>query len=182
MSSNFNIKNWPIVYFKSNENGVNDESFEEYKKDYLSLLLLCKQKNEKMVLICNINVKESIPMKYIMKQVQFNKEVYKFNKEYIKCVCIMCKDKNFKNILTLYFGMVRPAAPYKLCRSFFKINKYLVERHNITFNTQIFDENNNIVEEEDDNQNDEYELNIDNTKEEEYYDKNKDIEHVINNL
>jgi hypothetical protein len=180
MTSSFNTQNWPIVYFKSNEKGVNDETFDEFKKDYLSLLLLCKQKNEKMVLICNIDVKESIPMKYIMKQVQFNKEVYKFNKEYIKCVCIMCTDKNFKNILNLYFGMVRPAAPYKLCRSFFKVNKYLVEKHSITFDTQVFGDNNNNIDEEDDCQNDDYESNIQNLKEESY-DKSKDIEQFINN-
>jgi hypothetical protein len=136
---NFNTDYWPVVFFKTNNSMVNDEKFEEFKKFYLNLLLRCKKNNDKMILIFNVNLTENIPIKYIMRQAEFNKQVEKFNKEYIKCVCIVCDNKNFKNILNLYLSFVKPVSPYKLCRSFDKVNKYLVEKHNINFNSHTFD-------------------------------------------
>jgi hypothetical protein len=35
MIADFNSDHWPIVYVKFNNNELNDESFEEYKKYYL---------------------------------------------------------------------------------------------------------------------------------------------------
>lgn len=149
MIANFNLNNWPIVYFKLSGDAICEDSFEEYKKYYLNLLIKSKNENVKIILICNLNNSGNLPLNYVMKQAQFNKEIYKFNKEYVKCVCILCKDRSFKNILNLYFTVSKPAAPYKLCRSFSKINKYLNEKFAVTFDTNIFDENfNNDIEEE----------------------------------
>ncbi len=143
MDANFNLEHWPIVYFKSGGVPLNDESFEEYKKYYLNLLIKCKKNNEKMVLISDLNNSKEFQLNYVMKQAQFNKEIYKFNKEYVTCVCILCNDKNYtslKNILNLYFTMIKPAAPFKLCKSFDKINKYLLH-NNITFDSNVFGSN-----------------------------------------
>ena len=62
MIADFNLENWPIVYLKLNNNDINENSFEEYKKYYLGLLIRCKNNNEKMVLICNLNINK---VKYI---------------------------------------------------------------------------------------------------------------------
>jgi len=156
MISNFNLDNWPIVYFKSSGNSVDDESFEEYKKYYLNLLIKCKNNNEKMILICNLNKLTSYPIEFIAKQAEFSKQIFKFNKEYVKCVCILCKDNSFKNILNLFFTFVKPATPYKLCRSFSKVDKYLLDKLNIIFKSNIFDEtikNDLVFEEIDDEDN-----------------------------
>ena len=150
MISNFNLDYWPIVYFKSSGNSVDDESFEEYKKYYLNLLIKCKNNNEKMILICNLNKLTSYPLEFVAKQAEFSKQIFKFNKEYVKCVCILCKDKSFKNILNLFFTFVKPATPYKLCRSFDKVDKYLFEKFNFTFKSNVFDDNikNDLINEE----------------------------------
>ena len=140
MIADFNLENWPIVYLKLNNNEINKESFEEYKKYYLGLLIRCKNNNEKMVLICNLNTTRIMPPEYIMKQSYFNREIYKFNKDYVKTVCILCNDKNLKNILNLYFSVNKPAAPYKLCISFDKINKYLNQNFKINFDSNILEE------------------------------------------
>jgi hypothetical protein len=141
-TNNFNLDYWPVVYLKSmNGSSITDESFNDFKKMYLELLVKAKNNNEKIILICNINTTEPIPMKYIMEQAKFNKEIYDSNKKYVKGVCILCKDKNFKNILNLYFTIAKPAAPYKLCRSYEKANKYLNEILNINFKAEIFENN-----------------------------------------
>jgi len=149
MINNFNTKNWPIVYFKSSESTITDNSFEDFKEYYLKLLIKCKNNNEKMVLICDLNTLTSYNMELIAKQAQFTNEIYKFNKEYLKCVCILCKNKSFKNILNLFFTLVKPAAPYKLCRSFNKVNKFLFDKFNITFNSNLLNEKEDIEEETD---------------------------------
>ena len=139
-TTNFNVDRWPIVYLKAiSGNSITDDSFESYKKMYLELLVKAKKNNEKMILICNLNTSGNLPLKYIMKQAQFNKEIYKFNKEYVKCVCILCKDKSFKNILNLYFSVAKPAAPYKLCRSIEKANKFLLDSFKINFDVNVFE-------------------------------------------
>ena len=140
MINNFNLDYWPIVYFKGNASSsvMTDELFEEYKKYYLNLLVKCKRNNEQIVLICDMNNIKDIQMKYVMKQSQFNKEIYKFNKAYVKGVCILCDDKNFKNILNLYFTVSKPATPYKLCRSISKANAYINETLNTNFDISIF--------------------------------------------
>ena len=176
MISNFNLDYWPVVYFKSSGDSVDDESFEEYKKYYLNLLIRCKKNNEQMILICNLNKLTSYPLEFIAKQAEFSKQIFKFNKEYLKCVCILCKNKSFKNILNLFFTFVKPACPYKLCRSYDKINKYLLEKFNNNFDSNIFDDNikNNLINEEIDEEEAELEENIDYNYENQSYENQSD--------
>ena len=144
----FNTEQWPVVYFKSGNVQINDENFDEYKKSYLQLLVRCKRNNEKMILICDLNSfnndNEALPIKYFIKQSNFNKEMYEYNKKYLKCVCILCKNKNIKTMLNLYFSISKPASPYKLCRSMDKANLFVCEKGEIKFDISIFLMNNDI--------------------------------------
>lgn len=151
----FDISNWPIVYFKIIINKINDNTFEEYRKTFLELLVRAKREGIKIVVISDLNYVEkfeTLPMKYLMKQSQFNKECYKHNKDYVTTVCILCNKKNLRTILNLYFSVTRQASPYKVCRNFEKANTYLKDKFNITFDTSIYfnelNTNENIVEEE----------------------------------
>lgn len=161
MIGNFNTEFWPVVYLKvDNTIEITDEIFDEYKKKYLSLLVSCKRLGDKIALIFdlnNYNNIENIPVKYIMKQVQFNKEIYKFNKEYLRGICILCKSKTFKNILNMYFAFSKPAAPFKLCRNNEKANIFLQDKCRLNFDVSIFNKNDtlaiDIEEEEEENDN-----------------------------
>ena len=161
MIGNFNTEFWPVVYLKvDNSIEITDEIFDEYKKKYLSLLVSCKRAGDKISIIVDLNNylnTENIPIKYIMKQVQFSKETYKFNKEYLRGVCILCKSKTFKNILNMYFAFSKPAAPFKLCRSNEKANIFLKDKCKVNFDVSIFSKNDSIAidveEEEEENEN-----------------------------
>jgi hypothetical protein len=146
MIADFNTSYWPITHVKFNSNELNDESFEEYKKYYLTLLVKCKKENEKMYVIFDLNSAKDLPMNYIMKQIQFNKEIEKFNKEYVKLASIMCKNKAFKNILNLYFSMSNKGAPFKIFRSFEKMNLYFDENFKIKFDFNLFEDKNSNLE------------------------------------
>jgi hypothetical protein len=140
MIHNFILDFWPFVFFKSTGFQLNDDYFEEFKKFYLKLLIRCKNNNHKMILICDLNSIHSFPIEFIIKQAHFTKQIFNFNKLYLQSVCILCKDKTFKNVLNLFFSFSKPAAPVKLCRSFDKINKFLLKNFNISFdfNNSLF--------------------------------------------
>ena len=151
MTTDFNTEHWPVVYFKLKDCIMTDDMFEDYQKQYLNLLLRCKRNKERIILISNLsclnNHKESIPMNLLMKQVQFNKKVYEFNRKYVIGVCILCQSKIFKNMLNLFFTLTKPASPYKLCRSVSKANKFISEKLNYNFDISIFQLNDDGVEE-----------------------------------
>jgi hypothetical protein len=148
MGIEFNISYWPIVCFKLTSN-INDENFEEYKINYLNLLIKCKKNKEKILLIANLNENYDMPMKYIFKLALFNKKLFKFNKLYLDTVCIFSQSTSFKNLLKIYLSLITPSSPYKLCTSFDKINTYIKKNLNIDFDTNIFATdiyNNNQIE------------------------------------
>lgn len=137
---NFNIEHWPIVNFKSDIGGINDIIFEEYQRQYLNLLIECKRKKEKIVLILNLNYfnNTNIPIKYILKQIQFHKNIYNFNKKYLHCAIILCKSKPFKNMINTFLGFTETAAPVKIYRNVEKANIYLKNNFKIIFDVSIF--------------------------------------------
>lgn len=137
MGIKFNTDYWPIVQFRLIEE-VNDENFENYKVNFLNLLLRCKKNKEKMLLICDLENDASIPMKYIFKLALFNKKIFKFNKLYLRGVCVLSKSKTFKNIFKIYLSLITPSAPYKLCSSYDKINNYIEKEFKINFDTYVF--------------------------------------------
>lgn len=145
MGFQFNTKYWPIIYFKVCDE-INDENFEEYKVNYLNLLIKSKKNKDKVFLIADLNTEIQIPMKYIFKLATFNKKLYKFNKLYLECVCIFSQSKTFKNILNIYLSLITPSSPYKLCSSFDKINIYLKNNFNLDFNTSVFYDKNIPIE------------------------------------
>ena len=147
----FNTKEWPIVYLKSNNNDINDQLFETYKKEYLTLLVRCKKNSEKIILIYDltfINNFNNLPLNYIMKHANFNKEIYNYNKEYIRSICVLCNNYGFKNILNLFFSLCKPPCQYKLCKNYDKAQKYLLENFNIDFDISLFKNEMNDEEEE----------------------------------
>jgi len=151
----FNVDKWPIVFLSTN--GINimiDDNFDNFKREYLSLLVKCKKNNEQISLICNITSTNNFDIKNIMKFANFNKEIYNFNKAYVKCVAILCADKSFKNILNLYFTFAKPSSPYKLCRSYMKVDKYFKEKWNLSIDSSYYNNNDKTRSCQYDNDND----------------------------
>ena len=130
---------WPVVYIEYDSSvEITDEDFEEYKRQYTELLVRCKTEKTQIYVICNIGKALELPMKYVAKQKNFNEEMFNYNKLYIKCVCVLVNSVIMKNILKLYFCCSRIASPYKITQNYTKINKYLREKMNYTFDISVF--------------------------------------------
>ena len=178
---NFNIEHWPIVYFKSDIiSEFNDTIFEEYQKKYLNLLIECKKRKEKIVLVLNLNYfnNTNIPVKYILKQIQFHKNIYNFNKKYLNCIIILCKSKPFKNMINTFLSFTETAAPIKICRNSEKATSYLKNNFKINFDISIFTNNNENENEKLDTNN--YENDIINNELLESIEKINNIENIEN--
>ena len=134
----FNTKYWPLVYFYVDNNGMNENDFEEYKKTYLKILLKCKKEKTKIILISDLNNQKNLEMKYVVKQAYFNLKIEKFNKLYVRLVCVYLNDKNLKKILNMYFNICKPYCPYKICKTYDIINLFILEKLNEEYDTNIF--------------------------------------------
>lgn len=134
----FNTKYWPLVYFFVDNNGMNENDFEEYKKTYLKILLKCKKEKCKIILISDLNNQKNLDMKYVIKQAYFNLKIEKFNKLYVRIVCVFLDDKNLKKILNMYFNICKPYCPYKICKTYDVINTFIKDSINENYETSIF--------------------------------------------
>ena len=134
-------ENWPLVYIKFVNTNVNDESFEFYKKEYLKILLRCKEERQKIFVFYDLNVKEisgNIPISHLQKQIEFNKEVFSFNEKYVKAILVLSKDIHVRNILKLSFGCIKNASPFKISSSFEKVSRYLKKNFDVDFDPNLF--------------------------------------------
>ena len=134
----FNTKYWPLVYFYIDDNGMNENDFEEYKKKYLKILLKCKKEKTKIILISDLNNQNKLEMKYVVKQAYFNSKIEKFNKLYVKIVCVYLFNNSFKKILNMYFSICKPYCPYKICHNFELINNFIKDTLGEIHDTNIF--------------------------------------------
>ena len=129
MNSNFfNLDNWPIIYIKNN-NFLNDNILEEYKKDYLTILIRCKNHKEKIILFMDIYDKSEIQMPYIKKMTEFHRSIEDYNKLYVEYIYILCKSKIIKNVISMLLSVEKPAVPCKIIRSLDKLETLFLENH-----------------------------------------------------
>ena len=124
----FNLDNWPIIYIKNN-NFLNDNILEEYKKDYLTILIRCKNNKEKIILFMDIYDKSEIQMPYIKKMTEFHRSIEDYNKLYVEYIYILCKSKIIKNVISMLLSVEKPAVPCKIIRSLDKLETLFLENH-----------------------------------------------------
>ena len=130
MNSNFfNLDNWPIIYIKNKNNFLNDNILEEYKKDYLSILIRCKNNKEKIILFMDIYEKTEVQMPYIKKMAGFHKSVEEYNKLYVEYIYVLCKSKIMKNVISMLLSVETPAVSCKIIRSLDKLESSFLENH-----------------------------------------------------
>ena len=130
MNSNFfNLDNWPIIYIKNKNNCLNDTILEEYKKDYLTILIRCKNNKEKIILFMDIYEKTEVQMQYIKKMADFHKSVEEYNKVDVEYIYILCKSKIMKNVISMLLSVETPTVPCKIIRSLDKLQNSFLENH-----------------------------------------------------
>ena len=130
MNSNFfNLDNWPIIYIKNKNNFLNDPILEEYKKDYLTILIRCKNNKDKIILFMDIYEKTEVQMPYIKKMADFHKSVEEYNKVYVEYIYVLCKSKIMKNVISMLLSVETPTVPCKIIRSLDKLESSFLENH-----------------------------------------------------
>jgi len=128
----------PFVFIEFHNISVNDENFEEYKKEYLELLVTCKRNNDKIYLIIDVNQLPALPIPYLVKQTELNKQLFNHHQKYLHCAYIYCKSKIFKKMIEFHLFIEKNAVPVKICRSVEKLNYHIEQNFNVTFDFSLY--------------------------------------------
>jgi hypothetical protein len=130
MESNFfNVDNWPLIYVKNKVGYLNDELIEEYQKDFLKILIRCKNNKEKIILLMDIYEKSNVQMNYIQTFISFHKKTEDYNRIYIEHIYILCESKILKNILSMFISNENTIIPCKIIRSLSKLRESFLNNH-----------------------------------------------------
>ncbi len=109
----YNTNNWPYVKIKFLNNSVSDNGFNEHLKNFKDLYKLCEEKNKKMIIIFDLREIPAGTIKYIRKQVKFNKEVQPLSKIWLEQSFFLTSTIG-KTILDLVFSFEKPVSPYTI--------------------------------------------------------------------
>lgn len=134
----FDVSHHPFLYIRFHNVDVTDENFEEYKREYLEILLQCKKQNHQLISIVDVNHLSNLSIPYMIKQSGLNKELYSIHQKYLIGVFIFCESKIFKELIKMHMLVEKPAVPLKICRSIEKLNISITEKSNISFDTKTF--------------------------------------------
>lgn len=134
----FDVSQHPFLYIRFHNVEVTDENFEEYKREYLEILLDCKKQNKQLISIIDVNHLSNLSIPYMIKQSGMNRELYSIHQKYLTAVFIYCESKIFKELIKMHMLVEKPAVPLKICRSIEKLNSGIREKINSPINTETF--------------------------------------------
>ena len=99
-------------------------------------MLVCKKNKEKIILIIDVNEFAGLPLQYMVKQKEFNKQIFHLNEKYLESVFIYCKNKMMKQMIQMNMMIEKTAAPLYICRSVEKLNRNIEKYTHKTFDCQ----------------------------------------------
>ena len=134
----FDVSIHPFIYIRFHDIEVTEENFEEYKREYLEILLQCKKKNEQKISIVDVNHLSNLSIPYMMKQSKLNRELYSIHQKYLIAVFIYCESKIFKELIQLHMLVEKPAVSLQICRSIEKLNHAIFKKTNHEIDSQVF--------------------------------------------
>ena len=150
-SNFFDVHSYPIVYMKNdNIDNLTPDIIEEYKKDYLKILIYTRDSGTKIYFIVNILKLKNIPMKHMYDIFQFSRKVKDYNQLYIAHIFILCKNSSTRTFINSFFLVEKPVCPVDIIKNTTALKTTFLERYNIDIdnivNTQINQQLDNTTE------------------------------------
>ena len=121
-----------IINFDSTDN--NDNTLEEFKKDYLKLLINAKENSLKLIIIYNNINMDNIDTNRFYKLYLFFQSIRKENCEYVRKICLL-NDNNSLNLMIKSMAplnKIRDDVPYKVFGKENDLIKYINNKYNRT--------------------------------------------------
>jgi len=131
----YNTDQWPIVHIHFNPENMNEENYNKYTLDYLSVLLRSKEEQIKIIVLYNLD-KLDAPLKYIKKTAEFNKSVKKYNS--IMFVGIITKRKCISGVIKMYLMFDSPICPFKVLKDYDELEEYVKDEFELCINCDIY--------------------------------------------
>ena len=136
--ASFDVSQYPFLYIRFHDVQVTDENFEEYKREYLEILLDCKKQNKRLISIIDVNHLTNLSIPYMIKQSGLNRELFSIHQKYLIAVFIYCESKIFKELIKMHMLVEKPAVSLQICRSIEKLNSAILQKIDLSFDSKTF--------------------------------------------
>ena len=124
----------PIIIINFNSTDNNDNNLEEFKKDYLKLLISAKENSLKLVIIYNnVNV-DNIDTNRFYKLYLFFQSIRKENCEHVRKICLLNNNTSLNLMIKSMtpLNKIRDDVPYKVFGKENDLIKYINNKYNKT--------------------------------------------------
>ena len=120
----YNTNNWPYIKIKFTNNDCSDSGFEEHLNNFRNLYKLCEKNKEKMCIIFDLRDVPIGGLKYVSKQVQFNKEIKPLSEKHLE-YSFFLTSKIGKHLLDMVFSFEKPVSPYTIFNKETKLIEFI---------------------------------------------------------
>ena len=129
-----NKEYYPVIIISFNSNKYDNTTIEEYKKDYVKLLISSKQNNVKLIIVYVMLDTLEVDMNIARDMYNFSQTIRKENLEAIRKICILNNNSGINALLKTFkpLNNLVESVSYKVFSKKNDLIKYINSKYNLT--------------------------------------------------
>jgi hypothetical protein len=129
-----NKEYYPVIIISFNSNKYDNTMIEEYKKDYVKLLISSKQNNVKLIIVYVMLDTLEVDMNIARDMYNFSQTIRKENLEAIRKICILNNNSGINALLKTFkpLNNLVESVSYKVFSKKNDLIKYINSKYNLT--------------------------------------------------
>lgn len=129
-----NKEYYPVIIISFNSNKYDNTTIEEYKKDYIKLLISSKQNNVKLIIVYVMLDILEVDMNTARDMYNFSQTIRKENLEAVRKICILNNNSGINALLKTFkpLNNLVESVAYKVFSKKNDLIKYINSKYNLT--------------------------------------------------
>jgi hypothetical protein len=129
-----NKEYYPVIIISFNSNKYDNTTIEEYKKDYVKLLISSKQNNIKLIIVYVMLDTLEVDMNTARDMYNFSQTIRKENLEAVRKICILNNNSGINALLKTFkpLNNLVESVSYKVFSKKNDLIKYINSKYNLT--------------------------------------------------
>jgi hypothetical protein len=129
-----NKEYYPVIIISFNSNKYDNTTIEEYKKDYVKLLISSKQNNIKLIIVYVMLDTLEVDMNTARDMYNFSQTIRKENLETVRKICILNNNPGINALLKTFkpLNNLVESVSYKVFSKKNDLIKYINSKYNLT--------------------------------------------------
>ena len=129
-----NKEYYPVIIISFNSNKYDNTTIEEYKKDYVKLLISSKQNNVKLIIVYVMLDTLEVDMNIARDMYNFSQTIRKENLEAVRKICILNNNSGINALLKTFkpLNNLVESVSYKVFSKKNDLIKYINSKYNLT--------------------------------------------------